>query len=1191
MAEKKYTDQQLSAINTRNKTLLVSAAAGSGKTATLTERIIQSLLDENKPADISKMLIVTFTNAAVAELKERITAAIKNKLLERPDDKRLEKQLFMLSGARISTIDSFCNDIFRNNAERFGISPKYRIADPIEASILSRSVLSALIDAIYDGELSDVGTADEFLNLSDSLTGVKSEGQLEDILMKLYSDAENLEEGVAIFSRFANELLEFKDRPLEENRYAAYAMESAKSAAAHFLGVYDKITMSLTTCDEELKYAEVFGYDKDIINSVLRAESYDAMKAALLSDFVKLPSIRNEKKTQSMLCAADVRANLKSTLEEIHNAYFFHSREEWQENMQRLGETLSLLGRFLEKFHSVYFEEKRARAMLEYSDIERLAYLSLYHNGEITEYARSLKEQFEAVYIDEYQDVNSLQNRIFEAVSNPDNRFMVGDIKQSIYGFRSAKPEIFADMKSRFPLLEVSGDSPFASIFMSKNFRCDKGVVDFVNGIFDVMFELAKDSIGYVKEDRLEFGKGDIEKEPPYSRPKIKVFTKEDAEGLAESGETLADLSAKQTARKIKKLIEESTLNNGAPVRPSDVAIVLRRDGGRAKKYADALREVGIRAEIPTDGTFFLNADVQLMLCLLNAIDNPKRDIYLAGLMCSPLYSFTPDEMYLIKESGKDTLWESLASYLAEHPEFEKGASFRNALLRYRALSEGTMVDTLIMRLYSETGILSLAARGGGKENLMLLYSYARAFEGSSYKGLHSFIDYVNTVISSGAKFTPKKSTAAEEAVTIITVHKSKGLEFPVVFLADAGGALLSKMESKERVAYSDSFGIAMKLRMKDGIALLENPIFNAIKDYNAARAIEEELRVYYVALTRAREQLFVVGHVTDKSSYALKERISAEKLHLSPHTVRRMSSIIDVILTSTDLGELSFGMDEETTKIKTEEEIKEEKIATIAEEEAEDLIKSISERFAYEYPGAHLTTLPEKLSISVLYPTVLDGSDGETIINNTDSDEKQKEKEEKRGILPEFITGTKEDESAKKGIATHTFLQFCNLESLYNSDAKSELSRLTDAGFLSKENEKRVRINEIELFKNSALLSEMRHAKRLFREFRFNVNLPACLFTEDEEKRRALEDREILLQGVIDCIIEDEAGNLHLIDYKTDRLTRAELADKSLAQKTLQKKHALQLSYYSLAIEKMFGKAPVTKRVYSLPLGDTVEV
>lgn len=1269
MGKREFTKEQLSAIETRDKTLLVSAAAGSGKTATLTERIIRSITDEKNPEDISRMLIVTFTNAAVDELRGRITAALKEKLAENPENKRLEHQLYMLPSARISTIDSFCNDILKNNTERFGISPRYRIADPIEADILAHSVWSSLIDAAYDGELIDVGGAEEFEELANCLTGVKSSSALEEVFKLLYDKSKSHESGARVFKEFKDKLLECESLPIEENPYVKYAINRAKEAASHYMSVIKWLMHGFLGND---KYIGVMNDDIAALENIISADSYERMRTAINHKFSSMPSIRGEK-TEDELSFAALRTDMKTALgERCAERYFTYVENEWHSHVSDLARLLGTLSAFIEKFDSVYFEEKRSRAMLEYSDIERLTYLALYENdGTPSDLALALREEFTSVYIDEYQDVNSLQNKIFLAISRPNNRFTVGDIKQSIYGFRNACPDIFADMKGQYPPLENSDDSDCASIFMSKNFRCDRGIIDFVNGIFDDMFALCAESIGYVSEDRLVCAKIYDSTEPPYRTPEIQLFAKgSTASDSDEDAPSSKELAPEWVAEKIKELLSGEKLNSGKPIAPSDIAIILRKDQGRSRAYTEALLKAGIKAKAPENKDFFLNSEIQLVLCLLNSINNPMRDIYLAGLMLSPLFSFTPDELYLARRLGGASLWHSVKRYSESRPEDSKFANFISTLNHYRTISEGVQVDALILRLYNETGILALAAKAGCKENLMLLYNYARKFEASSFEGLYNFINYVNTVIESGAAFSSKKEGEDTDAVTVMTVHKSKGLEFPVVFLADASAPLVSRNEKNPRVAYSDELGIGLKTRRHGGIALVESPVYNVIVDSNVEKSLEEELRVYYVALTRARERLFIVASPSTPSKEEYLASAKLRKIRKSSYSLKQMKTFVDILyLTDTnaritwqenetqDLSDtdtdgfiseydidsdfddpysdlnLHFDTEEERREFfeefeyalreseyyendeiggitnrqrffeilnKKYERYKKSRLNAPPQESKtenpknqepkydENLYNALTERFAYKYPNLLFSELPEKMSISKLYPTVLDGGDEELRLTiDTDAPIIKK----KLGRLPEFVTGSSEYESAKRGIATHNFLQFFDIERFLSLGAKEELEQLVKTSFISTENAKKVRLDEIELFLKSDLLSQMKKAKHLYRELRFSVMLPASLFTENEAKRIAYANSKILMQGVIDCIIEDSEGRLHLIDYKTDRLTHAELSDKALAQKVLSEKHSLQLHYYALAVEKIFGKRPYSTRVYSLPLGDTVDV
>ncbi len=1186
MPKRIFTKSQQSAIDTRDKTLLVSAAAGSGKTATLIERIVQAILDKKNPTDINRMLIVTFTKAAAAELRIKIDTALREKLQEEPENSRLEKQLYLLAGANISTIDAFCNGILKTNTERFGISPKYRIADPIEAKILSHTVWSALIEAAYSGELSDSVTAEEFSELASTLTAVKNNSALEEVFDMLYEHSKSHEEGVSIFRAFASSLEASASSPLRESEYMEFALRRVHEIAVHYKSLTGTLLMKFS---EEPCGVRMLTWYSEQLEKIVLFDDYTEIRAALPSLFESNSFTRKNGAVEPEIIQH--RDAIKAAFKDCYNDYFINTEEEWLKKAKKLSSLLFTIASFIEAFDSAYFEEKRARAILEYSDIERLTYKSLYNSdGTLTDFAMSVRHEFDAVYIDEYQDVNSLQNRIFDAISTDTNRFMVGDIKQSIYVFRNARPDIFADMKNAFPPLSAAESSSSASIFMSENFRCDEAIINFVNSVFDNVFTLFGESIEYTPSDRLKYAKIQATLSER-SIPELHIFTSEDEEREGEEFEdenSIAnDPSPTWVANKIKELISHGRLNSGEPVRASDIAIILRKDMGRSRVYADALMNLGISARAPDDKSFFLNSEIQLALCLLNTIDNPRRDIYLAGLMLSPLYSFTPDELYLIRRfGGSGSLWQALTKYCADNPEFEKGISFINTVKHYREISEGIKTDAFILRLYRETGLLALAKRDGKEENLMLLYNYARKFEFSSFEGLYNFINYINEVIDSNSSFASAASDNGEDAVTIITAHKSKGLEYPIVFAADAQISLVSSFERKVKVSYSDKYGIGMKTRSKNGYALVENPIHKIIIKSNIEKSIEEELRVYYVALTRARERLFVVGKLgISKEKYL--ERLYMKKLMPSRQTLWELSHLIDIIMLSNPDAGIVF---ENSAQIKAEKEEAESDKAAKSTDLAntDELYSTIYKRFSFKYPDAYMTLLPEKMSVSRLYPAVLDELDGELSVS---LDQKKSKPEGRLGILPEFISGAREEESARRGIATHTFLQFFDIESFDKKTPEQELERLTQKEYISKENAARVRLNEISLFKKSKLLCEMKQAVRLWREFRFSVMLPASYFTESEEKKAAYRNSKILLQGVIDCLIEDADGNLHLIDYKTDRLSKEELVDKSLAEQTLSQKHSLQLSYYSLAVEKIFGKRPKSTRVYSLPLGDTVNV
>ena len=719
---------------------------------------------------------------------------------------------------------------------------------------------------------------------------------------------------------------------------------------------------------------------------------------------------------------------------------------------------------------------------------------------------------------------------------------------------------------------------------MSNNYRCDEGIIDFVNELFGNAFTLSGESIGYTDADKLNFKKVyPDEIKPPYCPVEINISLKNADTSKEEKIDTAPDLLAK----KIKELISVGTLADGTPIKPSDIAVIIRKRS-KIPDYVNALAKEGVLSDSKDDRNFFLNSEILLALCLLNAIDNPKKDIYLAGLMCSPLYGFSFDELLAVRKSSRATyLYDALTEYSKNNPTDKKTADFLHALYHYRAIAEGMGVDKLIARLYRETGLLALASRNGGKDNLLLLYNYARKYESSSFMGLYNFITYINNVIDRDTSFAKLEEDVGEDAVKILTIHSSKGLEFPVVFLVDASAPLIN-LDTQSRVAYAEDFGISVCLNDPSGLALVNNPVQEIVRDYMNSKFFEEELRVLYVALTRAKEKLYIYGKTTETDADEFLEKTSFAKSNLSPFSQRLSKSYLDIIMSCQSGARIRFA-EEEYQKAESDEgeepsksECEQGERASIDEEKKAELLK----KFNFKYPKGELTEIPEKLSVSVLHPAVLDGSDDNAVI-----EQKAEEASDQKKILPAFISGVPSDESAKKGIATHTFLQFCDFDALVKNGVESELSRLIKNGFISEENGARVRKNELEAFARSELFQKIRGAKKLYREFRFNSRLPAERFTKDENKKGAYEGVELLVQGVIDCILEDENGEIHLIDYKTDRLSKEELCDRGAAEKTLREKHSLQLSYYALAAEKIFGKRPKSVCIYSLALGDSIDV
>ena len=1191
--ERKWTEAQSRAIRERNRTLLLSAAAGSGKTATLTQRVIESITDPDHPTDVTRLLVVTFTNAAAGELRDRISGAIAETLKVSPGNLRLAKQLLLLPDADICTIDGFCRKLIRDHTVELGLAPDFRIGDEAEVDCLMRSVMEQLVARAYEGE-EHFASEESFCRFADHLVSSKSESALVDILCLLYEKTDGFPSGVGFYRDYADFVKTQISLPPEKTPWGKRLCHSAAALASEYRLAFSSARAAMEgSPDAEAKYCPAADGDIAYLERLTEAAEagYEATRLCLSTyKPISLKSIREpSEETEGF---KELRARFKEKHKDLV-AHFLYTADEWTPFLAEFAEVTSCLAELLIRFDELFSMEKRRRNLLSFGDLEHFA-LSLLtdEKGDPTPLAREIGSRYDAVYIDEYQDVNSVQHSIFEAIAGERNRFMVGDIKQSIYSFRLAEPDIFASLRAAFPPLDEAGDSPAASIFMSENFRCDETVIDFVNAVFDRLLGVAGESIGYRPEDRLTFAKARVEGAEP-TPAVLAVFHKEkarssdDEDGESAERETV-DPEPLWIADEIERLLDGQRLASGKPIEPSDVAILLRSTKSRASVYRDALRARGIPAVSEDKDDFFLNPEILLALCLLNSIDNPRRDIHLTGLLLSPLYRFLPEELLMIRRESEKSipLYDALVAYVDRHPDFEKGAHFLSRLAFMRESAEGMPIDRLLLLLFSETGLLAVGGADGrgGRQNLLLLYHYARSFAASSFKGLYQFIEYVNEIIRNKRTFrSVGESTADKNAVRIMTIHGSKGLEFPICFVADCGKSLRPK-DLRNSWLFDGKLGFALMLRDRSGFARVNNPIRLAVSDAIAEKTAEEELRLLYVALTRARERLYVTGCVSANQSFdnfLAKCRLSHRTL--SGSAVRDAASYLEWVLSA--LGEDGGGVaraliDPPFSEMGAALEEKKSAEATLGEDPA--LVEELRRRFSFVYPHAHLGKLPGKLSVSRLSPSVLDGSDD---IAKLYEAPKEDEKSKKPPRLPLFYGGEDPAIGAKRGTATHEFLQFCDFVRLKEKGAEAELERLLAERFLAPYKAKLVRLDEIERFRAAPLLDELLSAKRIYRELRFHSMLPATLFTKEEELRERMDGRCVLVQGVIDCLYESASGELVLVDYKTDRVDRKNPED---AKQTLILRHREQLLYYAMAIRRMLGRTPDRILLYSLCLADS---
>ena len=1188
--KKPWTTQQLQAIDARNKTILVSAAAGSGKTATLTERIIQRITVDN--ADISNMLIVTFTRSAAADLKLKIFNAITNELTNATDSatiSKLSSQLANINNASICTIDSFYYELIKSHFTECGVSPTFRIIDDGEYKLISKNTINEVIDEFYENE-------EEFSHFADCFTSTKENSSLGDKFLKIYTILSSSTDGIEYLKNYALLMKNEVSSDIMHTHFGKLLKEESRRFFSHYIKVFEYSAQQAEINEGlQIKYGYSITANIVICQSVLSAlddenTTYADIKS-LLENFTPKDAVRNRIPT------TDISEKLKKLRTEFHTAikkhystYYQSSPDTIKRAMDESARYIGILYRLLKKFDEKMSEQKHRLDFLTFNDISRKTYSLLVNDGKPTDVAKKISEEYSEIYIDEYQDVDPLQNEIFASISTPTNRFMVGDIKQSIYKFRGAEPSLFSSLRKEFPDISMSQDSNTATIFMSNNFRCDKSVINFTNLVCSAIFRQIGGCVDYEDGDNLVFSKkcnsplNEKVKVSVISMPISRKSDNDSEDNSLEEDCSALEWESEHIASQIKELLDSGKNADGSAIRPGDIAVLFRKQ--KISPYlSSALRRRNIKVAETEATQYFENDDVLLMLCVLNTIDNPERDVYLAGALRSPLFDFTPDDLLTLRReySENTSLFFNLCTYAKERNNAlaKKCNDFYNTLTSWQDTARSLPIDKFLLSLFNTdkfiaSGILSNQDSDGEGGNVILLYDYARSFQGKGFKGLYEFIEYINSLIEEGQSFPASSKRDAPDRVTLMTIHKSKGLEFPVCFLSLCGNRFNNE-DAKQNLVLSYPDGIAMKLIDESGFSLVTTPMHALIASKMYQDCVEEEIRVLYVALTRARERLFITG-VLRSAIQKIQENTALRADFIDKYTViSQCKNYLDWILLTLNDTEYDFSnleyISPENIKIaldfENETDISDNTEITIDDE----LYQKLSSSFEFEYPYAELSKIPSKLSVSRLYPDMLDEYDTSF----------QLFIDERSAPIPEFFTSSsKISNAAERGTATHLFLQFCNFEYAATHGIKEELERLYTMKYLPQSSKNILYTDELERFIESELFTEILSAKRIIREQRFNISMPPQSFTKNDKLIEKMQGESLAVQGVIDLIIITRDDKIKLYDYKTDRLTKDELASYELAKASLTKKHAEQLSYYAKACEEMFGRKCDSVQIYS---------
>ena len=1195
-----WTEEQKSAIEEKGTNILVSAAAGSGKTTVLVARIINKILNEH--IDIDKILVATFTNPAASEMKQRIMSALYEKIDENPDDVNLQRQISLISRANISTIHSFCLNVMRNNFFELGISANFRVSDPTEIEIMKQEIIEKIFEDNYEEQDKD------FLNLLDTYTTYKDDQPLKDLILKIYefsrcvpNPEEWIDNAVADYDlKNINDSVDFS-----ETKWGKIILTDAKNKIDDYILNLKRVEKQLEVVPDLDTFKTVIS--EDVVNlEQMKFENWDItfseiqarLKWSTWPQKRKLDEDAKELKENAKAVRDDAASFFKKTLANI----IAYNSKTAISDISEMHYNLESLKNLTMQFEKEFSDKKREKNLVDFSDIEHLA-LKLLVNEDGTPSEIAKKYEFEEILIDEYQDSNLVQEKILTSVSNGKNIFMVGDVKQSIYRFRQARPDLFMKKYDTYKKLGSNLDSDNIKIQLYKNFRSRENVLDITNLLFQNIMSKEMGEIDYTEEEYLNCGATfeepkidcnseiyvidteNVKEEENFSTKSDEVknaligndddikndlITKSEAikydantiEDNDESDDENQDneseeiventtLEARLTAKKIKELH-----SNG--VNYKDIAILLRSTKFVAPIYEKNLQEEGIPTFSDTASEFLESIEINTIISLLKVIDNPLQDIPLVTVLRSPIAGFTDNELLEIRLQGKNmAFYRALEMY--DNP---KAKRFLELLKEFIEDSKKLSVDELIWKIYSETGYyhyVRLMPNGKLRQaNLRKLFEKAKDYEKISFKGLFNFIIFIEKVSEQDSNIGAAKIIGEnDDVVRIMSIHKSKGLEFPIVCICGIGKKF-NMRDLAQPMMFDQELGIGTDY-IKEGV---HYPTLSkeAFKIVAKNESISEEMRVLYVALTRAKEKLILIGS-DKKVAESLNKKIDELNKYncmngnkINPKLVGKYSRYLDwielVYQKNSDL-KINFNIIKKSELMNS----KDEKLNIDEIEDVEEILSNekvndekfeeINRLLSWKYKYEKSIEVPSKTSVTALKQELLNKQKIEAKSMKTES--------ENNIITP-----------ARKGTLIHLALQKIENDNIENMIKNLNINK----------QEKEVLLNNKEVLEDyikSELFAELKLAKEVHKEVPFYMNIP---YKDTDEK--------ILIQGVIDLYYISKSGELILVDYKTDNLINEE---------DFIERYSYQLDLYKQALEQALNKNVDKKYIYSTKLKKMIEL
>lgn len=1209
--EVKWTEEQKQAIYEAGNNILVAAAAGSGKTAVLVERIINKIINEN--IDIDKLLVVTFTNAAASEMRERVLNAIYKKIDEEPENEKLQRQITLLNKASICTIDSFCLDVVRNNFFEIDIAQNFRIGDTTEIEILKQDVIEDLFEEKYEAEDKD------FIKLINTYTSYKDDTPLKELILKIYTYIQSnpfpekwLDEKVEMFN-----LSDKLDNDFAQTIWGKLLLKQVKEIVEDSQLKLETEKDNLNQYPELVKYFQIICDDIDQLEMLkINLDSWD--KACEIASNIKFKTwvtdkkITLEAKDIAKATRDEVKTNLKKVTEKI---LIFNSREA-NEDINGMYDVLKKLENIILEFGKKFEKRKKDKNIVDFSDVEHYALkILLKEDGTPSEIAKKYQEKFEEIAIDEYQDSNLVQEYILTSISRGNNVFMVGDVKQSIYKFRQARPELFLEKYKNYKTKNIKTDADDLKIQLFKNFRSRKEVLDFSNEIFENIMSEELGELNYTKEEFLNLG-ASYEDTNQDLRAEIDILTIDDEEDLAseqearttvsntyeieneEDGDEIErveniELEAKFVANRIKQLIDnkfqiyDAKKQEKRDIKYKDIVVLLRSTKEPAPIFEKEILNLGMPVFSDSSAEYLESIEIQTIMSLLKIIDNPLQEIPLVTIMRSSIGGFTDNELVEIRLSDKyDNFYNTIlkAKKNVEKALREKIDKFLDNLEMWRKEQEYLSLDELIWKIYNDTGYynyVGLMTNGELRQaNLKMLFVRAKQCESISFKGLFNFINYIEKVKTSSKDMDSAKIIGEnDDVIRIMSIHKSKGLEFPVVFLSGTGKQF-NMQDLNNKILLHQEIGIGVKYIDYDRQIEYDTLSKQAMKNQIMLETLSEEMRVLYVALTRAKEKLIITGYSTKDKQKELDEIIYKYE-NLNHIILKKYKTYLDWIklvynYNKEIMQELSIinlyskkevlknCVAEKEKELNTAEQIL-NKISEIKIDEKEE--KNMADLLEYSYKFNDATIVPTKTSVTEIKEMTKDDASREYSIELS---------------TPKFLQKDTEINitNAQKGTLIHLCMQKLDLKKAKYvfDDIKELVEKLENKKVITHKEAEAINISKVYQFTKSKIWEEMTHAHVVQREKSFYIKLPA-----KEIYQKDL-DESVLVQGVIDLYYINSDDELVLVDFKTDYVENRD-------EESLINKYRTQLELYKNALEQATKRKVDRIYIYSTYLEKEIEL